>query len=799
MSAAEQEPLAPCAIQIQGWFDFWFHHSLRGEIQVGWFRGWSSGLTEFKTFSIGDETIGEFVAEQNAISGQSCYFRASTVREGLGSKAAEDADFVEAPGAWGDIDDAGGKERASKVNTLIRPSAWVETGRHPHWRAQPFWRFDTPCSDPARIIGLNKRIIALYQSDEHVFNPTRLMRIPGTIAWPRKAGRIAEKTQVHVPQRPSAYTIEFLEANFPREEAKREAPGTGPASDGPDFGGATRVIDLLRRLREPGQWHSSALRLIAHWVGRGFSDAEIFAYAEHMTTAGFQVAQTRRELAKMLDSARAKWGVGNTDHVVGEKEGPAEPFAGAIFDPWDALAPVAFPMDALPPALAAFSASRATAIGCDPAAVAMACLSALSAALDGRSRLKMKRFDSWSVPPALWVALIGPSSAKKSPAIKAAWGPLEKRQGATLRAYQQAIKMWEAAPKDMKPEKPFPPARYVTHDGTMEAIQGILGNQDRGLGVLRDELAGFIGQMDKYSNGRGGAADRAFFLQAFEGGSYVADRVGRGTVPIENLLLAICGGIQQDRLASFGDLTDDGLWQRFLPVVMAPPSMGQDKPGGEAETAYDGIVEHVLGLPSLLAHLLPDAMAERERMERKLFDLEQSDMLGGAFTSFLGKLNGIWGRLALVLHAADQQAIPGEVSGAHAQGASAVVDYLIKSGARVYLAMGAPGSGKGPQPIKEIAGYILVKKSQRLLASDLTRNVRLCRGLSLEDIQKALSPLVAGNWLNPEKPFPNNNAWTVNPEVHEQFAPRAVSEAARRQRLREETIDRRKGGTDEDE
>lgn len=781
MSAAEGKPLAPCAVTIQGWFDWWFHDALRGEIQIGWRDASTGALNRFKNFELGDDGIGEFIAAINAVPGQSVYFRASTVKAGT-EAAATDGDFEQAPGVWGDLDDEGGWQRASGVETLLRPCAWVETGKHPHWRAQPFWRFDEPCNAPERVAALNRRVVALYGSDPAVTNPTRLMRVPGTIAWPAKPGRVPELTNLVLPRASTVYSVEFLERSLPREEAaKAEAPQ--PTPEAPSGAGLLRVSNLLAAARQPGQWHNNTLRLVAHWVGRGWATKEILATAEHLTLEGFTVQQTRRELAKMIESARNKWGVDDTDHAIGAAE-PAAPFSGPIMNPWDAMSPVAFPMDALPPALAAFAGARAAAIGCDPAAVAMAALSALSAALDGRSRLRLKRHDKWSVPPALWVALVGASSAKKSPAIRAAWQPLEALQAVKLREYALRMAAWDAQPKDQKGDKPPPPTRFVTHDATVEAVQGILANQSRGLGVLRDELAGFIGQMDKYSGGKGGAADRAFFLQSFEGGAYVADRVGRGTVPVENLLLAICGGIQPDRLTSLGDLTEDGLWQRFLPVIMAPPTMGRDVPSGEAEGAYEAIVDHVLRLPTLAATLTHEARIEREAAERRLFELEQADALGGAFTSYLGKLSGVWGRLALVIHAADQQAIPGEVTGTHARAASRLVfDYLIPSGARVYVAMGAPGVGTA-QPMRDAAGYILSKRLDRVLSSDLTRNVRSCRKLGVGDVQRVVSPLVAGGWLTPERDTPTNSSWMVNPRVHERFAQRAELERNRREAVR---------------
>jgi hypothetical protein len=77
----------------------------------------------------------------------------------------------------------------------------------------------------------------------------------------------------------------------------------------------------------------------------------------------------------------------------------------------------------------------------------------------------------------------------------------------------------------------------------MEALQTILGRQDRGIGVVRSELAGWIGSLEKYAGAKGGAADRAFFLQAFDGGPNVIDRVSRGTIAVSNLLITMFGGI----------------------------------------------------------------------------------------------------------------------------------------------------------------------------------------------------------------------------------------------------------------
>jgi len=461
-------------------------------------------------------------------------------------------------------------------------------------------------------------------------------------------------------------------------------------------------------------------------------------------------------------------------------EGPAP-----VFDPWDVPAPPPFPVSALPPVLRAFAEDRGRTIGADPGAIAWAAISACSAAIDGRIRLRMKQHDGWTVPPAIWVALIGRPSSKKSPIIDAAWGPLHRAQAADLQAWREDLARWKEMPKDERSAvEPVPSRRLVTHDATMEATQEILGRQDRGIGVLRDELSGWIGSLEKYSSGRGSAADRAFWLQAHNGTPHVVDRVGRGTVAVNNLLATLCGGIQPDRLRQFGDLTDDGLWQRFAPILVGPGRIGCDERRSASVDDYAGMVDGLLRLdPAMRLELSASAQAIRSDVEKRAFALEQGEALGARFASFCGKAHGLWGRLALVLTLLDPApAAPFIVQERAAAAARTLIfDSVVPNAARIYAATG--GAGADTEATKVIAGYLLVKRAARVVTSDLTSNVRPCRGLTVEEVQKLVSPLVAGGWLTPEREY-NPTSWTVSPGVHDQFAARAGQEATRRAEVR---------------
>src|SRR6185369_4132883 len=98
---------------------------------------------------------------------------------------------------------------------------------------------------------------------------------------------------------------------------------------------------------------------------------------------------------------------------------------------------------------------------------------------------------------------------------------------------------------------------------------------------------------------------------------------------------------------------------------------------------------------------------------------------------------------------------------------------IIPNAARVYTAMG--GAGGDMEATQSIAGYILTKQLDRVLMSDLTRNDRVCRGRSIAEVQKLVSPLEAGGWLQPKREF-NATTWKVAAQVHVYFADRARRE-----------------------
>lgn len=767
----------PNADTMQAFLDWWFAYCTKGQIEIGWIDAGGRGLSSFLRFDLGSKEIVPTAISENLIPGQSMYIRASTVRP-RDAGYTSDADFVQAPGIWGDLDTPAQVEQAKAVQTILRPNGRVVTGLHPYLRAQNFFRAEAPLVSPELVRALNQGILKLYGGDPAVVNPTRLMRFPGTIAWPHKENRIPELTSFALPSdnRPAAYSLETLKAQLPVEVAPER-----PAAHPPGTRATLNLVsEYIRQIQAGDHWHDNMIRVVAHWIGRGWSNIEILTAAEAFTLPGYTHAQTIAEVKKAIEGGRMRWGVPDQEATVSAE--PATAFASEVIDPWDALHAPAFPHEALPTLLREFVEARARVIGADECAMAWSAISACSAALDGRLRVRMRRHDTWSVPAPIWVALVGPSSSKKTPIIRETWAPLEEAQAKVMRDYAIRLQAYERLSKAEKAEAdpPPPPLRLVTHNATMEAIQGILAHQDRGLGVVADELAGLIAGMDRYANK--GGAERGFFLQMFNGGSYVADRVGRGTVAINNLLGTLCGGIQPDRLAQFSDLTDDGLWQRFIPIIVGKSEIGGDEPPSEEVQRYRLRLTDLLD--STAANLVltfSDAAHEvRAQFEREAFELEQSAPLGPRFASFCGKLPGLFGRLAAVCSYLEPTGLGYTIGEKAARSARFMLLHsAVPHAARVYNSMGDGPSNT--ETMQAIAGYILVKKLTRIVISDLTTNVWCCRKTSVPDVVKMLSPLVAGGWLNPETDLPSNKAWLVNPVVHGRFEERKAREATRRE------------------
>ena len=256
--------------------------------------------------------------------------------------------------------------------------------------------------------------------------------------------------------------------------------------------------------------------------------------------------------------------------------------------------------DALPAGWGEWITKEAAARDCPRDYLAAALIGAASAWIGNSRHVAVN--ETWREPPHLWIALVGAPSTGKTPgqrpimetcraierdaepewqAAIAEHARLAEAAGAVAEQWcadvRASTKTGQRAPDrppgaDAPDEPPRP--RLVAMDATTEELQHLLSEQPRGLLYVRDELSGWFGNHDRYG-GNGG--DRAFFLEAWDGGSYIVDRVKHRGKPlrISRAALAILGGIQPDRLREALAGADDGLAARFAYIWPEPPPISK--------------------------------------------------------------------------------------------------------------------------------------------------------------------------------------------------------------------------------
>jgi hypothetical protein len=471
---------------------------------------------------------------------------------------------------------------------------------------------------------------------------------------------------------------------------------------------------------------------------------------------------------------------GEPHQAGGGNQSDPGPNTASFFDPWADPLPAEFSGGILSREMEDTVFAAALRDGVCPGALAMAYLAATSGAASKASRFTPYQNSRWSVPPVVWVLTIADSGQRKTAIEDLAFVALREVNAEIWRAHRDRMRAWQGLPKNEQKEsrKPEEPHSFIVEDVTPEKLQMILAATDRGTLMARDEMAGLF-EFGRYA-GNSGAAERAFYLQAYEGGPYTVSRVSRDSLHIAVNALTIYGGIQPDRLKDFPDLAKDGVLQRINMVRASAATVSRDD---VVVVGVDRINAAISGLTRRVARRYRTTSDGSNIIRQTELDGREFASItdyGPGFQGTCSKLHGTHARYALVLHLLDnpdEEVIPTTT----VERAGLLIRNFLLPRARDFFGSltGAPY-----QRLRDAAGWILTKAPMRFLASDLMAEVRACRGIGTKEMGDLLDPLVTGGWIEPETPFPNNRAWTVHPMLRKAFAERAVAEQARREEVR---------------
>ena len=446
-----------------------------------------------------------------------------------------------------------------------------------------------------------------------------------------------------------------------------------------------------------------------------------------------------------------------------------------------------FPINVFPPVIERYSLENAAALGSDPAGLALTALGACAAAIRDSIKLAPRSWDKgWKESARIWPVLIGKPSTKKSPVLSRSASPIKAIDKQMLKQGQARVAEWEENGKEgPKPDVP----RIVLEDATTEAAQEKFGCSPNGILLLQDELSGFFGRIEKYG---GGSADRGFWLQSYNGGSYAIDRIGRGSKVIENLSACMIGGVQPEALRSIADKSDDdGLIQRIIPVMLRP---GRKSERVDATTSNEAYRDLVFALHKMEGpggsffkdnvHLEYDPEAEKLAAEFSdiNFDRVQAfEDIHGKFASHLGKYDGLFSRLCVVFHCIENVSAPSKtISYSTAARVRVLIESFIMRHSMAFY-IGLLGMSENDQIMKDVAGSILAHGDAEISNRELMRRVRTYRKANQYERDEVTKTLVALGWLEPLGGVTDKeNKWKVSPETHAKFEQKAESERIRR-------------------
>jgi hypothetical protein len=332
-----------------------------------------------------------------------------------------------------------------------------------------------------------------------------------------------------------------------------------------------------------------------------------------------------------------------------------------------------FPMEALPPVIRRYVQEAAAALPIAIAPLAVAALVCLGTAIGARFAIRLK--PGWEERPSLYAALILPTGALKSPALKHATGPVKKQQRVyaeqyhqKLDAYNQDLVKYERTLSQYKHRKdepidpPGPPPkkpimwRTWTADVTVERCGALLNENPEGFVIIRDELTAWVKSWNQYKGGKG--ADRQFYLSLWSGASHTIDRQGKDPIILDHPFVGVVGCLTPSQLSHLNDNGDpeDGLLQRLLFVVpeQVPIRWTDAKVSEEAAGEYHALFETLYALPW---EAKPDArVLELSTDAARLFvqwhdhhcTETESPVVDPALRGYYAKLKGYCPRLALI-------------------------------------------------------------------------------------------------------------------------------------------------------
>ncbi len=337
-------------------------------------------------------------------------------------------------------------------------------------------------------------------------------------------------------------------------------------------------------------------------------------------------------------------------------------------EPSESLEWKPFPTEVLPSEAQEYVRAHSKAKNVDEAMVAAPSLGALAGAVGNSREIELKR--SWTEHSTLWILVAAPSGKLKTQSFQAGIAPVndleveaKREHEKKVAAYEEQMERYKSLSQEERaekepPEEPNDRRRYRVSNTTIEALIDRHSDNPRGLLLARDELAGWIGSFDQYTQAE---SDLQSWIEMYEGRLVQSDRKTSGTTDIENPNVTVVGTTQPHVLQN--KLTDlhfhSGFEARMM--ILSPP--GKERRftthdvTKEVDAAYTRLIRRLYRMrsaedetPSLsLSDGAEKVFADFYNRNAKI----QEQLPDGPLRSKLSKIEAVAARTALILQLAD--------------------------------------------------------------------------------------------------------------------------------------------------
>ncbi len=178
------------------------------------------------------------------------------------------------------------------------------------------------------------------------------------------------------------------------------------------------------------------------------------------------------------------------------------------------------------------------------------------------NKIKLKHKTGWLEGANLYSIIIGKPGDGKSHALSFMQKPIQKIEKELYEEYQMLVTEYERETESGN-QLPKPKLKqYLINDSTSEAVLKNHSINEKGVGILVDEIRAFFNGLNKYRGGN----DEELYLSAFSGKPIKVTRTTKETVRIDDSHISIVGSIQPKMLgrAFKGQKMNNGFIDRFL-------------------------------------------------------------------------------------------------------------------------------------------------------------------------------------------------------------------------------------------